>query len=126
MQKPNSDQRGRSNAPASLHHTRINSLDPRERLAACMRQMRVQKLIDQMRLEHRFWQAMEARRRLAQRPASPLAGGALFRALDEAAAWLVRHLDHPDAATVIAQLDRLAPGWRGGKGGPQQSEQGGR
>ncbi len=125
MQKPNSDYADRSKKPGPLPNTGITSLDPRTRLAAQMRQMRVQKLIDQMRLEQRFWQAMEARRRRS-RPVQPPAGGALFRALDEAAAWLMRHLDHPDAATIIGHLDRLAPGWRSGNGGQKQSGQGGR
>ncbi len=98
-------------------------MDPRVGLAARMRRMRVQKLMDQMRLEHRFWRAMETHRRLVTRPVQPLAGRALFRALDEAAAWLMQNLDHPDATVVIEHLDRLAPGWRGGRGEQKRSGQ---
>jgi hypothetical protein len=127
MQKLYSQNGGAVTTPAPLSNTGIHSLDPRAQLALRLHQARVQRLIDQMRLERRFWQAMEARRRLVSKPPQPPVESGLYRALDEAAAWLAQHPGHPDASAVLGHLDRIAPGWRrGGNGGQGRSAQGGR
>ena len=127
MQKPYSHIATSANASAPLANNGITTLaDAHARLAAYMRQMRVEQLMEQMRQQKRLRQAMEAWRGLVRGSHNPApAAATLPRALNQAAIWLRTHPHHPDALAVAMHLERIAPGWRQGQTISRNAGQGG-